>query len=89
MTSGPRPVRAKSQLFHYFPGGKGQLLLAVDEEQARRVLDDQRPLLDRLTTWEAWEQWEELILREYPADVEHCPQASLTSRSATTRGSGT
>jgi AcrR family transcriptional regulator len=71
---------SKSQLFHYFPEGKAQLLFAVAEEQARRVLDDQRPLLDELTSWEAWARWKELILRIYAPKLEYCPLAALTSQ---------
>ncbi|MGW5361843.1 TetR/AcrR family transcriptional regulator [Actinopolymorpha pittospori] len=71
---------SKSQLFHYFPEGKAQLLFAVAEEQGRRVLDDQRPLLDELTSWEAWQRWKELILRIYAPKIEYCPLAALTSQ---------
>ncbi|GAA5011714.1 TetR/AcrR family transcriptional regulator [Actinopolymorpha pittospori] len=71
---------SKSQLFHYFPDGKAQLLFAVAEEQARRVLDDQLPLLDELTSWEAWQRWKELILRLYAPKIEYCPLAALTSQ---------
>jgi AcrR family transcriptional regulator len=71
---------SKSQLFHYFPEGKAQLLLAAAEEQARKVLDDQRPLLDHLDTWEAWHQWQQLILDMYAPKIEYCPLAALTSQ---------
>jgi AcrR family transcriptional regulator len=71
---------SKSQLFHYFPEGKSQLLLAVAEEQAQRVLDDQRPLLDALDSWEAWTQWQELILHIYAPKIEYCPLTALTSQ---------
>jgi AcrR family transcriptional regulator len=71
---------SKSQLFHYFPEGKAQLLLAAAEEQARKVLDDQRPLLDQLDTWEAWHQWQQLILDVYAPKIEYCPLAALTSQ---------
>ena len=71
---------SKSQLFHYFPEGKAQLLLAAAEEQARKVLDDQRPLLDHLDTWEAWQQWQQLILEVYAPKLEYCPLTALTSQ---------
>jgi AcrR family transcriptional regulator len=38
---------SKSQLFHYFPGGKEQLLLAVAEHEAQRVLSDHQPTYRR------------------------------------------
>ena len=34
-----RTGTSKSQLFHYFPNGKDQLLLAVAEQEAARVLE--------------------------------------------------
>ena len=42
---------SKSQLFHYFPGGKGDLISAIGALQIERVLDAQRPYLDELDTW--------------------------------------
>jgi AcrR family transcriptional regulator len=71
---------SKSQLFHYFPEGKAQLLFAVAEAQAQRVLDDQRPLLDELHSWDAWARWKDLILRIYAPKIEYCPLAALTSQ---------
>ena len=53
---------SKSQLFHYFPGGKEQLLLAVAQYEADRVLDDQQPNLSGLTSWHAWDQWRDLLV---------------------------
>jgi AcrR family transcriptional regulator len=38
-----RTGTSKSRLFHYFPGGKDELLLAVAQFQTDRVLDDQQP----------------------------------------------
>src|SRR4051794_19455732 len=48
---------SNSQLFHYFPGGKRDLVAAIAEFQSERVLDAQRPWLDWLDSWEAWERW--------------------------------
>ena len=52
-----RTRTSKSQLFHYFPGGKDELLLAVARHEAERVLGDQRPQLGELTSWPAWAAW--------------------------------
>ncbi|MGH1556547.1 TetR/AcrR family transcriptional regulator [Streptomyces sp. L7] len=71
---------SKSQLFHYFPEGKSELLLAAAQEQAQRVLGDQRPLLDQLDDWQAWTRWQELILRIYAPKIEYCPLAALTGQ---------
>ena len=46
---------SKSQLFHYFPDGRTQLLAAVAQHEADRVLEDQQPALDQLTSWAAWQ----------------------------------
>ncbi|WP_326822391.1 TetR/AcrR family transcriptional regulator [Streptosporangium sp. NBC_01756] len=69
---------SKSQLFHYFPEGKAQLLLAVARLQAEQVLQDQRPLLEKLDSWEAWEEWRQLVLDLYAAKLEYCPLTALT-----------
>ena len=41
---------SKSQLFHYFPGGRTELLAAVTQHEADRVLEDQRPAIDDLSS---------------------------------------
>ncbi|GAA1295749.1 TetR/AcrR family transcriptional regulator [Saccharothrix xinjiangensis] len=68
---------SKGQLFHYFPDGKDQLLLAVAEHEADRVLDDQRPHLDDLSTWESWEAWRDTVLRRYREMGDTCPLGTL------------
>ena len=52
-----RTSTSKSQLFHYFPDGREQLLLAVARYEADRVLADQQPHLGHLTSWDAWLGW--------------------------------
>jgi AcrR family transcriptional regulator len=44
---------SKSQLFHYFPDGKEQLLLAVAAFESQMVIDDQQPYLAALSSWAA------------------------------------
>src|ERR1700679_2395245 len=56
---------SKSQLFHYFPDGKSELVGAIVSFQGQRVLDAQRPYLDSLDTWEAWEGWRDAVLAHY------------------------
>lgn len=72
-----RTRSSKSQLFHYFPDGKDQLLLAVAEFEAGRVLADQQPYLGRLDSWEAWQAWRDVVVERYEAQGEHCPLGSL------------
>ncbi|WP_433557097.1 TetR/AcrR family transcriptional regulator [Pseudonocardia xinjiangensis] len=68
---------SKGQLFHYFPDGKEQLLLAVAEFEANRVLDDQEPHLSGLTSWEAWDRWRDVVVERYRRQGESCPLGSL------------
>lgn len=74
-----RTRTSRSQLFHYFPGGKDQLLLAVAEYEAEQVLEDQQPYLGCLDSWEAWEQWRDAVVRRYEEQGDHCPLGTLFS----------
>jgi AcrR family transcriptional regulator len=74
-----RTSTSKSQLFHYFPGGKEQLLLAVAEYEAQIVLDDQQPYLGELTSWAAWQRWRDVVVDRYRRQGQHCPLAVLMS----------
>jgi AcrR family transcriptional regulator len=72
-----RTHASKSQLFHYFPGGKDELLLAVARFEADRVLEDQQPYLGRLDSWEAWHAWRDVVVKRYEDQGDHCPLGSL------------
>jgi AcrR family transcriptional regulator len=74
-----RTHTSKSQLFHYFPGGKEQLLLAVAEYEAQTVLDDQQPYLGALTSWAAWQRWRDAVVDRYRRQGQQCPLAVLMS----------
>lgn len=74
-----RTQTSKSQLFHYFPDGKDQLLLAVAEYEAQMVLKDQQPYLGALTSWAAWQRWRDTVVDRYRRQGEHCPLAVLMS----------
>jgi AcrR family transcriptional regulator len=74
-----RTESSKSQLFHYFPDGKEQLLLAVAEYEAQMVLDDQQPYLGELTSWAAWRRWRDAVVDRYRRQGQHCPIAVLMS----------
>jgi AcrR family transcriptional regulator len=71
---------SKSQLFHYFPGGKVELLLAVARHEADRVLADQQPHLQALTTWPAWDAWRRSVIARYASQGPHCPLSSLMNQ---------
>jgi AcrR family transcriptional regulator len=69
---------SKSQLFHYFPGGKSELISAIVTFQGERVLNAQRPHLDALNTWDAWEGWRHAVLTYYGSQVHWgCPISAL------------
>jgi AcrR family transcriptional regulator len=69
---------SKSQLFHYFPGGKSELVGAIAALQGERVLEAQRPYLDELDSWEAWHAWREAVVAHYAAQASWgCPIGTL------------
>ena len=74
-----RTRTSKSQIFHYFPDGKEQLLLAVATLEARRVIDDQQPELSALTSWAAWQRWRDVVVDRYRRQGQNCPIAVLMS----------
>jgi AcrR family transcriptional regulator len=72
-----RTSTSKSQLFHYFPAGKDELLLAVARFEADQVIEDQQPYLGCLDSWEAWERWRDVVVERYEAQGDQCPLGSL------------
>ncbi|MCI2422970.1 TetR/AcrR family transcriptional regulator [Saccharopolyspora sp. K220] len=72
-----RSGTGKSQLFHYFPDGKEQLLLAVAEWEADQVIKDQQPYLGDLTSWTAWRRWRDAVVERYRRQGVHCPLGVL------------
>jgi AcrR family transcriptional regulator len=73
-----RTSTSKSQLFHYFPGGKSELIAAIVTLQGERVLDAQRPYLEQLDTWDAWEGWRGAVLAHYGSQAHWgCPISAL------------
>jgi AcrR family transcriptional regulator len=69
---------SKSQLFHYFPGGKAELVGAIAALQGERVLDAQRPYLESLDSWESWEGWRRAVLDHYGSQRHWgCPVSAL------------
>ncbi|MCO5967815.1 TetR/AcrR family transcriptional regulator [Actinoallomurus soli] len=72
------------QVFHYFPGGRAEILRAVVERQARQALDDQRPELDALDSRESWQAWRSRLLAVHSARgaAGGCPLGSLAAQMA-------
>lgn len=76
---------SKGQIFHYFPGGKEELLVLVAQYEADRVLGDQQPHLDDLaSSWAAWDRWRDAVVARYRAQGRDCPLGTLMSRVGTT-----
>ena len=75
---------SKSQLFHYFPAGKTDLVRAVVLRQTERVMEGQRLLLAELGSLDALRRWRDAIVavqRERRC-VGGCPLGSLASEVA-------
>ncbi len=81
-----RTGTSKSQLFHYFPHGKDQLLLAVAEQEAAKVLSDQQPHLSQLTSWAAWQRWRDAVVDRYRRQGQQCPLSTVMSELGRTPG---
>ena len=77
---------SKGQIFHYFPGGKEDLLLAVARLEADRVLADQQPHLADLTTWPSWTRWRDALVARYRAQGRLCPLGTLMDQVRNTPG---
>jgi AcrR family transcriptional regulator len=71
---------SKSQLFHYFPDGKSDLLLAVAAYEAEQVLADQQPMLGDLTDWARWEAWRDRVVERYRTQGRNCALTALTAQ---------
>jgi AcrR family transcriptional regulator len=77
---------SKGQIFHYFPGGKEELLLEVARYESERVLADQQPHLGALTSWAAWDRWRDAVVARYRAQGRNCPLGSLIAQAGATPG---
>ncbi|GAB3834327.1 TetR/AcrR family transcriptional regulator [Kribbella italica] len=80
---------SKSQLFHYFPEGKADLMLAVARREAEQVIAEQMPQLGDLTTWRKWQAWRRRVLKMYDEQRDGCALSALVGQlglgDATTR----
>lgn len=71
---------SKSQLFHYFPEGRHDLLTAVAQHEAAQVLATQQPWLDNLGTDDQWIGWRAAVIDHYTEMGSRCPLGALTSQ---------
>jgi AcrR family transcriptional regulator len=78
-------LTSKSQLFHYFPGGKAELVREVAAWEAAQLLAAQQPHVEDLGSWESWSAWREALVDYYLGLGRWaCPIGSLATQAATT-----
>lgn len=70
---------SKSQLFHYFPDGRDDLLVATAEFEAELVISAQQPFLDELGPDKQWRAWHRAVIDHYVEMGSRCPLGSLTA----------
>lgn len=71
---------SNSQLFHYFPDGRAELLYAVAEYEADQILAEQEPELSDLTSPESWSAWASKVLQHYRAQGPNCGLSALVGQ---------
>lgn len=78
-------LTSKSQLFHYFPGGKAELVREVALWEASQLRAAQEPHLHDLGTWQSWTAWREALVDYYLGLGRWaCPIGSLATQAAMT-----
>jgi AcrR family transcriptional regulator len=78
-------LTSKSQLFHYFPGGKAELVREVAAWEGGQLLAAQQPYVDDLASWESWSAWREALVDYYLGLGRWaCPIGSLATQAAMT-----
>jgi len=76
-------LTSKSQLFHYFPGGKMELVREVAFWEARQLLEAQEPDIHDLGSWGSWERWRTALVDYYIGRGRWaCPIGSLAAQAA-------
>lgn len=76
-------LTSKSQLFHYFPGGKAELVREVAAWEAAQLFAAQEPHLHELGTWESWTAWRGALMDYYLGLGRWaCPIGSLATQAA-------
>jgi AcrR family transcriptional regulator len=78
-------LTSKSQLFHYFPGGKAELVREVAAWEGQQLLAAQQPHVDDLGSWESWSAWRDALVDYYLGLGRWaCPIGSLATQAAMT-----
>jgi AcrR family transcriptional regulator len=77
-------LTSKSQLFHYFPGGKAELVREVARWEAEQLAAAQEPHIHDLGSWESWRAWRAAIEHYYfELGRWACPIGTLATEAAT------
>lgn len=76
-------LTSKSQLFHYFPGGKTELVREVAVWEGEQLLAAQEPEIHDLGGWESWGRWRDGLVAYYLDQGRWaCPIGSLATEAA-------
>lgn len=76
-------LTSKSQLFHYFPGGKAELVREVAAWEGRQLFAAQEPYLSDLSTWASWVAWRSALVGYYLGLGRwSCPIGSMATQAA-------
>jgi len=76
-------LTSKSQLFHYFPGGKAELVREVAVWEGRQLFAAQEPEIHDLGSWRSWERWRAGLVDYYIGRGRWaCPIGSLATQAA-------
>lgn len=76
-------LTSKSQLFHYFPGGKAELVREVAAWEGRQLFAAQEPHLSDLSTWASWVAWRGALVDYYLGLGRWaCPIGSMATQAA-------
>lgn len=76
-------LTSKSQLFHYFPGGKTELVREVATWEGEQLAAAQAAEIDDLGSWESWERWRTALVEYYIGLGRWaCPIGTLATQAA-------
>ncbi|MCO8269367.1 TetR/AcrR family transcriptional regulator [Actinoplanes sp. TRM 88003] len=77
-----RTATSKGQLFHYFPGGREELVLAVTRHETAQALREQTEALLGFESWADWQRWRDAMVVWYQGRGLRCPLLGLLSADA-------
>nr|WP_221373862.1 TetR/AcrR family transcriptional regulator [Actinoplanes polyasparticus] len=80
-----RTATSKGQLFHYFPGGREELVLAVARHETVQALQEQTAAFRRFDSWAGWQRWRDDMVAWYHGRGLRCPLLGLLNADASRR----